>query len=167
MIKYRNGIFYFITIAGFSGLIWLILHNGIHLEGGKVAQFVPQITASTWHQFTETFLQNITHPLALLLLQIITIILVARILGLFCKKIGQPSVIGEIIAGILLGPSFAGTFLPGFSTFLFPAQSLGNLQFLSQKPIRSGLTEKIVFPSPRFLDPKKNIQFAALAQQRM
>jgi len=132
MKKYKNGLFYLITIAGFSGLIWLILHKGLGLEHNKVAQFVPQISASTWHQFKVTFLQNITHPLALLLLQIITIILVARILGFFCKKIGQPTVIGEIIAGILLGPSFAGMYLPGFSAFLFPASSLGNLQFLSQ-----------------------------------
>ena len=102
------------------------------MEGNKVNLFVPQISASTWHQFKETFLQNITHPLALLLLQVITIILVARIFGFFCKKIGQPSVIGEIIAGILLGPSFAGMYLPGFSAFLFPVKSLGNLQFLSQ-----------------------------------
>ncbi|MEO5682133.1 MAG: cation:proton antiporter [Chitinophagaceae bacterium] len=132
MKKYKNAVFYISTIAGFSGLIWLILNRGLSLEHNKVDQFVPQISASTWHQFKETFLQNITHPLALLLLQIITIILFARILGFFCKKIGQPSVIGEIIAGILLGPSFAGMYLPEFSAFLFPATSLGNLQFLSQ-----------------------------------
>jgi len=132
MKRYKNAVFYVVTIAGFSGLIWLILQKGLSLEGNKVNQFVPQISASTWHQFKETFLQNITHPLALLLLQVITIILVARIFGFFCKKIGQPSVIGEIIAGILLGPSFAGMYLPGFSAFLFPVKSLGNLQFLSQ-----------------------------------
>ena len=70
-------------------------------------------------------------PLALLLAQVITIILVARFFGWICKKIGQPSVIGEIVAGIVLGPSLAGLYFPHFSAFLFPAQSLGNLQFLS------------------------------------
>ncbi len=132
MKKYKNGVFYVITIAGFSALIWFTLHMGLGLEKDKVKQFVPQISASTWNQFTESFLQNITHPLALLLLQIVTIILVARIFGFFCKKIGQPSVIGEIVAGILLGPSFVGMYLPEFSAFLFPPKSLGNLQFLSQ-----------------------------------
>ena len=132
MKKYRNAIFYIATIAGFSALIYFILHRGLLLENNKVAQFVPQIDASTWQQFKETFLHNITHPLSILLLQIITIICVARILGFLCKKIGQPSVIGEIIAGILLGPSFAATYLPEFSAFLFPEKSLGNLQFLSQ-----------------------------------
>src|SRR5205085_9692305 len=62
----------------------------------------------------------------------ITIIVAARLMGWACKKIGQPTVIGEIAAGILLGPSFAGMYLPGFSAALFPPESLGNLQLLSQ-----------------------------------
>ncbi|MES2556162.1 MAG: cation:proton antiporter [Bacteroidota bacterium] len=91
-----------------------------------------EITASTWDQFMGTLFHNLTHPLAILLLQIITIIVAARILGFFCRKIGQPSVIGEIIAGIVLGPSLFGMYFPEFSGFLFPKESLGNLQFLSQ-----------------------------------
>ena len=132
MKKYKNGVFYVATIAGFSALIYFVIHRGLSLEPGKVSEFVPQISASTWQQFKETFLHNITHPLATLLLQIITIIFVVRIFGLLCKKIRQPSVIGEIIAGVLLGPSFVGHYFPEFSNFLFPAPSLGNLQFLSQ-----------------------------------
>ena len=108
------------------------MHRGLSLEHNKVSQFVPQISASTWQQFKETFLHNLTHPLAILLLQVIVIIFVVRIFGLLCKKIRQPSVIGEIVAGVLLGPSFAGLYFPHFSSFLFPAPSLANLQFLSQ-----------------------------------
>jgi len=63
---------------------------------------------------------------------VVTIILVARIFGWICTKIGQPTVVGEMIAGIVLGPSLVGMYLPEFSAVLFPAQSLGNLQFLSQ-----------------------------------
>jgi len=48
------------------------------------------------------------------------------------RKIGQPSVIGEIIAGIFLGPSVVGMYFPEYSSLLFPVASLGNLQFLSQ-----------------------------------
>ena len=73
-----------------------------------------------------------SHPLALLLFQIITIVLVARIFGWIFRKIGQPSVVGEIVAGIVLGPSLLGMFYPEFSGMLFPKESLGNLQFLSQ-----------------------------------
>lgn len=66
------------------------------------------------------------------MLQIITIILVARLLGFLLNKIGQPTVIGEIAAGILLGPSFAGYYFPEITSFLFPVDSIGNLKFLSQ-----------------------------------
>ena len=79
-----------------------------------------------------SLVKNLGHPLALLLAQIVIIILVARLFGWICAKIGQPSVIGEILAGIVLGPSLAGMYFPGFSAALFPVKSLGNLQFLSQ-----------------------------------
>lgn len=72
------------------------------------------------------------HPLAILLAQIVTIIITSRVFGWICKKIGQPTVIGEIIAGIALGPSLVGLYFPEFSAALFPVKSLGNLQFLSQ-----------------------------------
>ncbi len=72
------------------------------------------------------------HPLSILLLQIMAIIITARVFAFLCRKIGQPSVVGEIAAGIFLGPSFIGLYFPEITSFLFPAQSLGNLQFLSQ-----------------------------------
>ena len=58
--------------------------------------------------------------------------MVARLFGWLFKKIGQPTVIGEILAGILLGPSLVGMYFPEFSHVLFPKESMGNLQFLSQ-----------------------------------
>lgn len=87
---------------------------------------------SSWDNFSEAFKTNLHHPLALLLAQIVTIILVARLFGWICMKIKQPTVIGEMIAGIVLGPSLLGMYFPEFSAFLFPKESLGNLQFLSQ-----------------------------------
>jgi Kef-type K+ transport system membrane component KefB len=92
----------------------------------------PTTNNPNWVEFFHSLLQNLGHPLAILLAQIVTIILAARIFGWICKKIGQPSVIGEIIAGIVLGPSLIGMYFPGFSAALFPPQSLGNLNFLSQ-----------------------------------
>ena len=83
---------------------------------------------SVWNTFGE----NVHHPLTILLLQILTIIVSARVLGWLMVKIGQPTVIGEIMAGILLGPSLLGWIFPSFSSFLFPKDSLPNLQFLSQ-----------------------------------
>ncbi|WP_263603829.1 cation:proton antiporter [Chryseobacterium sp. PET-29] len=132
MGKYRNIIFYVSTIAFFSMLIYWFFVEGKTLEiGENIAQ--SKNTGSTmWESFTESFLENLHHPLALLLAQIVTIILVARLFGWICIKIKQPSVIGEMIAGIVLGPSLVGMYFPEFSAFLFPKESLGNLQFLSQ-----------------------------------
>lgn len=79
-----------------------------------------------------SLLANLAHPLSLLLLQIIAIVLIARGLGALFTKMGQPAVIGEMLAGVLLGPSLLGWLAPQASAFVFPADSLGTLQLLSQ-----------------------------------
>lgn len=131
MKKFRNSIFYVAVIAAFSVLIYLTLKHGKSLEAGR--NIVKQTSGGgQWADFMNSLHHNLTHPLAILLVQIITIIFVARIFGWICKKIGQPTVIGEMIAGIVLGPSLVGTYFPEYSALLFPKESLGNLQFLSQ-----------------------------------
>jgi Kef-type K+ transport system membrane component KefB len=70
--------------------------------------------------------------LLLLILQIIVILGVARLVGLLFRKIRQPQVVGEMAAGILLGPSLLGLVAPGVFDFLFPAESLGYLNAISQ-----------------------------------
>lgn len=131
MKKYRNIIFYVITILFFSGLIYWFIIEGKTLEAGENI-VIKENKGSMWDNFAESFMVNLHHPLALLLIQIITIIFVARLFGWICMKLKQPSVIGEMIAGIVLGPSLVGLYFPEFSAFLFPKESLGNLQFLSQ-----------------------------------
>ncbi|MCJ7935257.1 MAG: cation:proton antiporter [Chryseobacterium sp.] len=129
--KYRNIIFYITTIAVFSCLMYFFIIEGQTLEI-KENIVAKTSSGSTWENFQESFKTNLHHPLALLLAQIITIIITARLFGWICMKIKQPSVIGEMIAGIVLGPSLLGMYFPEFSAFLFPKESLGNLQFLSQ-----------------------------------
>ena len=82
--------------------------------------------------FKLSLMNNIAEPAAMLLLQIISILIVSRIFGYLFAKIGQPTVIGEILAGIVLGPSLLGYFYPDAFHFLFAAKSLGNLYILSQ-----------------------------------
>ncbi|AQW89629.1 cation:proton antiporter [Elizabethkingia anophelis] len=131
MQKYRNIIFYITTIIFFSGLMYWFFIEGKTLEAGE--NIISKTSGgSTWDNFVDSFMVNLHHPLALLLIQIVTIILVARLFGWICMKMKQPSVIGEMIAGIALGPSLLGLYFPEFSAFLFPKESLGNLQFLSQ-----------------------------------
>ncbi len=115
----------------FSVLIYFIIKNGKLLESEQVHTSKAS-GSSAWINFTESLSVNLHHPLAILLIQIIAIILIARIFGWLFRKIGQPSVIGEMIAGIVLGPSLFGLYFPEYAAMLFPLESLGNLHFLSQ-----------------------------------
>lgn len=131
MKNIKNGLFYALVTGGFTALIFWIVSKGKFLEKGR--NIISQTSTDTYFfQFKTSLTHNLHHPLAILLLQIITIIIVARLFGWLFRKIGQPSVIGEIIAGIFLGPSVVGMFFPEYSLLLFPPESLGNLQFLSQ-----------------------------------
>jgi Kef-type K+ transport system membrane component KefB len=76
--------------------------------------------------------QNFDDPLTRLFVQLILIVLAARVCGSLMRKAGQPAVIGEMIAGILLGPSLMGWLWPGFFQMVFPPASLGTLRMLSQ-----------------------------------
>lgn len=71
-------------------------------------------------------------PTVTLILQIAVIIVAARAVGLLFRLINQPQVIGEIVAGILLGPSLLGWTAPKISAVLFPPSSLGYLNTFSQ-----------------------------------
>ncbi len=131
MKKYKNGAFYIAVTGGFTALMYWILNEGKFLELNKSIAINPNQNGS-WNDFLDSMRHNLQDPLAILLAQIVTIIIVARFFGWIFKKIGQPTVIGEIIAGIVLGPSLLGMYFPEFSTTLFPVESLGNLKFLSQ-----------------------------------
>ncbi len=131
MNKFKNSFFYISTISVFSILIYWIIVEGADLEIGRNI-VIPQTGKTQWAEFMDALVHNLKHPLAILLAQIVTIILAARLFGWIFKKIGQPSVIGEIIAGIVLGPSLIGLYYPAFSATLFPVSSLDNLRILSQ-----------------------------------
>jgi Kef-type K+ transport system membrane component KefB len=74
----------------------------------------------------------VTFHFPILLLQIGTIVVTARLVGWVFRKIHQPQVMGEMFAGILLGPSLLGWVAPQVSAVLFPVESLGFLDALSQ-----------------------------------
>jgi Kef-type K+ transport system membrane component KefB/nucleotide-binding universal stress UspA family protein len=57
------------------------------------------------------------------LLQVAALLFLARILGQLCIRIGQPAVIGEILAGLVLGPSCFGLFFPELSSHFLPTTS--------------------------------------------
>ena len=65
-----------------------------------------------------------------ILLQVIVILVTVQVFGYLCCRVGQQWVIGEILAGLALGPSLLGVLLPGVKSFLFPASALPTLQTL-------------------------------------
>lgn len=67
-----------------------------------------------------------------LLLQLVVILATARVLSLVLGRFGQPPVIGEMIAGLALGPLLLGQLAPGLHAQLFPPQSLPALAGISQ-----------------------------------
>ena len=70
--------------------------------------------------------------LLILLSQIGVILLLARLVSWGLRTLHQPQVMGEIVAGILLGPSLLGWLAPNASMALFPPDSLGPLNALGQ-----------------------------------
>lgn len=117
------------TIVVGLAIGFLIITKGASLGDQAGAEVISE--GSAWLHFVSQLTENLAYPIGILLLQIVSIIVVARLFGMLFRKIGQPSVIGEIVAGIALGPSLLGMYLPEVSGFLFPDSSLGNLGVLS------------------------------------
>lgn len=67
-----------------------------------------------------------------LVLQVGVILMISRVVGKLFSKIRQPQVVGEMVGGILLGPSLLGWVAPRVSNVVFPASSLSHLQALSE-----------------------------------
>lgn len=129
----KHFIFYCSLILFFGIACWLVISHGEYVHG-RIPIFAGEQDMHN-HQdngVLTTFMEHATNPLSMLLLQIIIIVGLSRIFGFLFRLAGQPAVVGEIISGIILGPSLIGSYFPGFSAFVFPAGSLQNLQLLSQ-----------------------------------
>jgi Kef-type K+ transport system membrane component KefB len=73
-----------------------------------------------------------TQLVALVFLQIATILIVCRLVGWLAARAGQPQVVAEMVAGFVMGPSLFGLLAPGVQTALFPAPSLRVIFVVSQ-----------------------------------
>lgn len=128
----KNFLLYPIIIGVFAALIWLIIVQGQYLQPAHLSPAGASAAAAQQPGVLPGLLAHLQHPLSLLLLQIIVILCVSRLFGYAARKIKQPAVVGEIVAGIILGPSLFGLLWPQGMQVIFPAGSLNNLQFLSQ-----------------------------------
>jgi len=118
--KMRVGVLYVLCVLlPLVGVLW-ILHAG--------ARLAPPVTAAVARTSNSFPASSIVLRPAIFLVQIIVIIAASRILGAVLRKLGQPRVIGEMLAGLILGPSLLGLLAPNVYEWLFP---FGTVRFLS------------------------------------
>lgn len=128
--SYWSLVCYIAFLLLFVGAVGYYTHLGSTLDIAPEASGAGS-SDSAFATFRMSVEHHLTSSIGLLLLQILVILMAVRLVGWVFKKIGQPAVIGEICAGIMLGPSLLGRFAPEVFDSLFPASSLGNIQLLS------------------------------------
>lgn len=69
------------------------------------------------------------HETLVMFLSLAVLLVTARVLAEICRRMRQPAILGELIAGIILGPTVLGTVLPDVSSFLFPRSETLNAFF--------------------------------------
>src|SRR5215470_14335114 len=130
-----------VSIVGVG--IFFILHVGSQLpppvsrlSTEPVAQTTPHVTefsdSSFFASVESNLRQNATNQLSRLFLQLLIIIGASGVVAWIFTRCGQPAVIGEMVAGVLLGPSLFGLLAPNVFQFIFSASSLDALRLLSQ-----------------------------------
>lgn len=117
---------YFLLLLVFVAGVWIILAAGSRWHPAMVAAAPTQAPSSN------VLWENFRTPLSILLTQIIVILAMAGFFRRLFRRLGQPPVMGEMVAGIVLGPSVLGLIYPPALSFLFPASSLETLRQLSQ-----------------------------------
>jgi len=137
MKKYSGlWMYYFGMLIIFGILIFVLVLKGKSLEfnidkvneNSNIASFL----IDSYHGFVQSLSTNLTEKVSMLLLQMVSILVFARVMGFVFSKLGQPTVIGEILAGIILGPSVLGNFFPEAFSFLFSPGSLDSIYIISQ-----------------------------------
>ena len=134
----------YLLIVSIVGLgIFFVLHEGnqlpppvSQLSTEAVAATAPHLTdvsgSSFFASVKSTLRQNATNPLSRLFLQLLIVMGASGLVAWIFTRCGQTGVIGEMVAGILLGPSLFGLLAPNAFQFIFAASSLDTLRLLSQ-----------------------------------
>ena len=126
----RNYVIYLLMILLFAAGMVGLTRLGHGFDSIAPAHTVTDRSpVGLWYEMMSS---NVAHPLSLLLLQVIAILIAVRIFSYLFKYLGQPGVIGEIVAGIVLGPSLLGHFFPQTFAMLFAPESLVPLNVVSQ-----------------------------------
>jgi len=133
--------FFMVSVMGLG--IFFILQAGNQLPSPvfrpsteSVAQITPHLAGTGDSSFSASvefsLRENANDPLSRLFLQLFVVIAVSYLVGWIFSRCGQPAVVGEMMAGVLLGPSIFGLLAPGVFQFVFATSSLGTLRLFSQ-----------------------------------
>jgi Kef-type K+ transport system membrane component KefB len=139
-ITTKHSLVYIILLVICGAGIWFVLRTGSALDQKRE---VPAASAGAstgspgrsqpgQTHVTGLLSANLRNALSILLLQLVVVVIAARLSGKLFLQLGQPRVMGEIVAGIILGPSLLGQLSPNTMAFLFPTESLETLRLLSQ-----------------------------------
>ena len=135
----KRFLFYFLVLTVFCLGIIVTLQQGRRLQASPSAIVASPVDTpgglagvGPSASLVDNLRENLDDPLTRLFIQLILIIVAARLCGAVATLVRQPAVVGEMIAGILLGPSLLGWVYPDFFHFVFPASSFGTLRLFSQ-----------------------------------
>ena len=138
----KHSLVYIILLVICGVGVWFVLKTGAALDqkreapaAAAPANTVPQSPEGSQPGKTNVarlLSANLRNALSILLLQLVVIVIASRLVGKLFLMMGQPRVMGEIVAGIILGPSLLGQLSPTAMAFLFPTASLEPLRLLSQ-----------------------------------
>ena len=121
---WRIAVGYGIVAVIFIGLIWAVLIYGQSLTPATANASVPAAAgAGVAHGLS---------PLYHVLLALVSILLLGRWMGKLFAYFGQPRVIGEMVAGIMLGPSLLGQIWPAAQHFILPTDVAPYLGIIAQ-----------------------------------
>src|SRR6185436_10375506 len=118
-ITIKHSLVYIILLVVCSAGVWFVLKRGSALDQKREApaNTVTRAASPERSQPGETNLArllsaNLRNALSILLLQLVVIVIASRLVGKLFLMMGQPRVMGEIVAGIILGPSLLGQLSP-------------------------------------------------------
>jgi hypothetical protein len=102
------------------------------VRGGLTKAMAPPQRHQDGQALTTTTTTIELSPLVTALLAVAVVITVAQLLGQLADRLGQPRVLGDIVGGILLGPSLLGALQPQLSAWLFSPAVRTQLNLLGQ-----------------------------------
>lgn len=129
----RHLLIYITIMVAVMSILTIVMTQGQSLNSEAARGVASEASHPEWLEMLKNEVsRNLALPLTSLLIQLLTILAFSRICGRLASAIGQPKVVGEMVAGILLGKSVLAYFWPDGFAYLFPEAAMPRLYILSQ-----------------------------------